>query len=735
MPSPTPLPVAPQYNTVEFRRSDGPLQHNAAYAWNLGWNGQGVTIAIVDTGIDVDSPEFAGRISSKSRDIFDGNSGRGLNASDDHGTNVAMVAAAARDNTGVLGMAWDAGILAIRADSVGTCKSDNPDSADDCGFDDIAIADSVDYATDNGARVINLSLGGGAPNSSLKDAISRAVAAGVVIVVAAGNDGSTQLDPFAAGLDLAGNGGVIVAGSVDENGVISDFSDRAGSQPTHYLAARGETICCTYRDGTLYVDPDGYIYLFSGTSFSAPQISGAVALLAQAFPSLTGKEIVDILLRSAFDAGVTGTDDIYGRGILDIARAFQPIGTTSLAGGTTPIALGDTTGATSPAMGDAAAAASLQSVVLDEYRRAFGVDLAGTLSAARPREPLYGAVGVQRHSVSGGNEQMSVAFSIDARGEVGEAPRIRQLRLVSDDADTARVLAGRVALKISPKTQVGFAFSQGRDGLVAHLQGQERPAFLIAGDAAGDSGLYQSVDTALALRQQIGRWGLTVSADRGDALSASYVRLASEQRGQRYRGKVHDFGVSLDRRFGALDTAFGLTWMREDETLLGAKFHDAFGLSGAETLFFDAAAGWSFGENWRLGGALRQGWTRARVSGAIAGGSKLVSRAWSLDLTRAGVFASRDRLGLRFSQPMRVESGGLNLTLPVDYSYATLSPTYGIRSLSLSPQGRELTGELAWSGPFLRGHGSASLFYRRQPGHYVSLPDDKGVALSWSTDF
>ena len=112
--SPTPLPVPLAFNTSEFRRSDGPLQHNAAYAWNLGWSGQGVTIAIVDTGIDVTSPEFAGRISGASRDMFDATSTRGFNATDDHGTNVAMVAAAARDNTGILGIAWNATILALR---------------------------------------------------------------------------------------------------------------------------------------------------------------------------------------------------------------------------------------------------------------------------------------------------------------------------------------------------------------------------------------------------------------------------------------------------------------------------------------------------------------------------------------------------------------------------------------------------------------------------------------------
>src|SRR5690606_15329056 len=299
----------------------------------------------------------------------------------------------------------------------------------------------------------------------------NAVNAGLLVVVAAGNDGEAELESFPAGLDGLGTGGVIVVGSVGENGEISDFSNRAGSRPDFFIAARGERICCEYRDGVLYVDDEGFAYLFSGTSFAAPQVSGAAALLAQAFPNLTGREIVDILLRSAFDAGAFGPDAVYGRGILDLARAFQPLGTTRLAGGSAVLALGDSSGSTSPAMGDAASTASLPAVVLDEYARAFGTDLGVTLGRAVPREPLHGSVGVERRVLSGASEAMSLAFTIDARGKAGEPPRIRQLTLAREDAEAARVLAARVAMRLSPGTQIGFAFAQGPDGLVAQLQG------------------------------------------------------------------------------------------------------------------------------------------------------------------------------------------------------------------------------------------------------------------------
>jgi hypothetical protein len=729
--------VPTQFNTSEFRRSDGPRQHNAATAWGSGWTGQGVTIAVVDTGIDIDSPEFSGRISPDSRDMFSASSNRGYDASDDHGTNVAMIAAAARDNSGILGMAWGASIMALRSDDPNSCVSDSgstdPDA--DCEFADSTIAAAVDYATAHGAKVINLSLGGDAPTSSVTSAVSRAAAAGVFIVVAAGNDGNADPDAFGAGVDTAGDGAVIIAGAVDEDGVIADFSDRAGNQPNHFLGARGDGICCQYQDGRIFVDDDGFIYLLAGTSYAAPQIAGAAALLAQAFPNLTGKQIADILLRSAFDAGASGTDAIYGRGILDIARALQPIGTTSLAGGGTPLALADSGAVTSAAMGDATARASLQAVVLDEYDRAFGVDLGPTLRGAVVSQPLHGAVGAGQRHVSAGNGRAMVAFTIDASREHGEMPYTGRLRLSRDDAEQARVLAGRVALQLAPNTRVAFGFAESGEGLVAQLQGQDRPAFMVAGGAAGDAGLYRTIDASFALRRQFGPWGLTLSADSGKTWSAAYVHRAAQMRGQRDRGGLADFGFALDRRFGGLSASLGLDWMREDATLLGAEFHDAFGLAGADTLFLDAQAGWAIARGWRLGAALRQGWTMARGGGLVAAGSRLTSRAWSVDIARGGVFEPGDSLAFRLSQPLRVESGGLNLNLPVDYSYVTLSPTYGIRTLSLTPRGREVDAELAWSGRLLMGNAAASLFIRKDPGHYAGLPLDKGVALRWSAGF
>ena len=87
------------------------------------------------------------------------------------------------------------------------------------------------------------------------------------------------------------------------------------------------------------------------------------------------------------------------------------------------------------------------------------------------------------------------------------------------------------------------------------------------------------------------------------------------------------------------------------------------------------------------------------------------------------------------SQPLRVESGGANFLLPVDWSYADQAATLGRRSLSLAPHGREVLTELAWRAPLLRGSFATSVFYRRNPGHYAALPDDAGLALRWDRGF
>ena len=237
------------------------------------------------------------------------------------------------------------------------------------------------------------------------------------------------------------------------------------------------------------------------------------------------------------------------------------------------------------------------------------------------------------------------------------------------------------------------------------------------------------------LRHEIGAWGLSLQAEQGQAWLGSWHNGANVMRQGLDRFDIRSMTMEVDRQVGPLAASLGLSWLDEDRTILGGYFHEAFGTSGADTLFVDAAASLRLADGWTLGADLRRGYTRVRRSDFISAGSDVQSTAWSVDLARSGVLQGGDSLGLRVSQPLRIEKGGLMLSLPVAYDYATETARYGLQNLPLAPDGRELTGEIAWSGKLWGGSSAASLFYRRQPGHYAAVPDDAGVAVKWSGEF
>ena len=726
-------PPSTNFLTEEYYRSDGPEYHDALEAWKAGASGQGVTLAIVDTGIDRNNAEFAGRISPASKDTIE--SRNTIQAVDDHGTQVALVAAAARNNVGVMGIAYNATIQVLRADRVGSCTN-AVTLGSGCKFNDADIAEGVIAAADAGARVVNLSLGGSEPGSVLTDAIDYAVRKDVVVVVAAGNDGEQNPDPFASGIRSAGGNNVIIAGSVSESGTISKFSNLAGSDAAYYLSARGQNICCVYEGSDLKIttEPDGsrVFTVVNGTSFAAPQISGAVALLAQAFPSLTNTQIVSLLLQSAREAGAAGTDTTYGRGILDIGAAFKPQGQTSLAGTTQAVSLSGVGGTTSPAMGDALQTASLGAVILDGYSRAYSLELAQNLRMAGIERRLSRGLASRIRNTGFSAGTTSLAFNIDARAP--KANWVQPLRLSAEDAEQSRVLSALVTSRLSPGKSFGFAYRQSAQGLAASLQGKQQPAFLVAPSPDSDIGPSAAASAAFGYRQLIGKTGLTITAESGSTQFAEEANPLTAQR-LPYSGKTTRIGVALDRQFGALGAALSLNWLREQQTVLGARFDKLLGTSGANSLFADLRGDWEFSPSWTLGLSGSIGQTKAQGSGIAIDGAQLISSAWAVDVQKSGVFGRHDAIAFRLSQPLRVESCGLTFGLPVAYDYATGAATFGQRTLSLIPHGRELISELAWRGQVANGNLSASIFWRKEPGHYSSAPDDKGIALRFSSEF
>src|SRR5438477_4274611 len=130
-PPPTPPPPGTNYDTAEYRASNYAVAANAISAYNAGATGKGVKIGVVDSGINPKLTEFTGRIDPASGDVY---GTRGVSDEGGHGTAVSAVAAAARNNSGTLGVAFDATIVSERADQPGTCAN-----KDGCSFYDNAI--------------------------------------------------------------------------------------------------------------------------------------------------------------------------------------------------------------------------------------------------------------------------------------------------------------------------------------------------------------------------------------------------------------------------------------------------------------------------------------------------------------------------------------------------------------------------------------------------------------------
>ena len=704
-PPPPPPPPTSQFDTAEYRASNSATTANALPAYNLGAAGAGVKVAVVDTGINPNLSEFAGRIDSASRDVA---ANRGLTDTQGHGTMVSGVIAANRDNSYIHGVAPQAMIVSLNVGDPAGCRP----GTSDC-FLDTAIDDAISLAVDSGARIINMSFGDEeGMTADVWPAIQRAVDAGIVIVMSAGNDGTGAPNGFAL-QNIANNGSsglFIIAGAMNANRTIANFSNRAGSGAPAgwYLTALGV--------GNQTINHLGQQVTPNGTSFSAPTIAGAAALLAAAFPNLTGPQIVTLLLTNADEAGAAGTDAVFGRGILNIGRAFQPQGQMSLAGKGTPLSLTDN-GTSSGPMGDALTRGVGSAIVLDGYKRAYEIELGSTVRRVGQDQLLRQGLDTIGYQSAGGKAG-PVAFNLTVKRDPagGFRSRLDAMILGSDDSRQARAIAGTVVTRLTAKTVAAFGLSQSARTLHKQLAGVADRAFLVA-EPMARTGFHADPSASVALRHEFGRFGLTASSERGRAWNEGQQPWVA-------RPSYRSESVTIDGAAGPAQFSLGMTRLSEDRTVLGARFASLFTSGGARTMLVDAAARIDLGSGWEATGSYRRGWTDA-------GSLKLQSEAFSAELATTGLMQTGDSFALRLSQPLRVMSGGFAMQVPVAYSYTGETVTYGDRFLSLVPKGRELDLELAYRMRLLGGLLDVNAFHRIDAGHIAAAQRDVGAAVRY----
>ncbi len=268
---------------------------NAPEAWASGYTGQGIVVAVLDTGVDRNHADLAGNIWTNAGeiandgldndgngyvdDVYGWNFANGNNNTLDgnrHGTHVAGTIAAANNGFGATGVAYNSRIMPVKVLS-------------DSGSGSYSgVAQGIRYAVDNGADVINMSLGGGSTDSAVQSALQYASSRGVIVVMAAGNAGAAQPGYPASNATSWG----LAVGAVNSSNQMASFSNRAGSNSSmRYVTAPGVQVYSTLPNG-------GYGFL-SGTSMAAPHVAGVVALMLSANPNLTDAQVRQIITDTA----------------------------------------------------------------------------------------------------------------------------------------------------------------------------------------------------------------------------------------------------------------------------------------------------------------------------------------------------------------------------------------------------------------------------------------------------
>ena len=634
--------------------------------------GAGITIGFIDTGIDQDHPDFAGKTITEQflQDAAD-ETGTGFS----HGTAVASVAAGAGSahELAAQGVAWAADIAMFAVPTGEGAEVHAPVP--------LAVLDAMDnvwagwlnhiFAWQDGTRtvaILNLSVGyegiiDSYSEQELRANFGAAIAAmaqadatdRTVLVWAAGNAHGDPCDPSTTeqcvdnevdavsvqvlpGLvaripELQGHSIAVVALRAD--GQIADFSNRCGIATHHCIAAPGEDVRIAYFGPADGNPVRGYANA-RGTSFAAPFVAGGLAVMKQLFrDQLSSPELVTRLLETANDEGTYADQTIYGRGAMDLRAATWPVGVLDVPVG-------------SPADGRAA---SLLATRL------------------RPGE----AFGDGPHRSLAGRE----IAAFDALG----AP------FWFDLGDFTAVAAAR---RMTAESRDFVAPMNGWRLGLGHLALAERALALTLGDRRTLTG---TAFTTGGGRQRPPAAGATLSWRPPDA----------------------PLGLLVG-------------WMQERETILGSSAGGAFGTFSAETAFAGIEAAAEVG-GWRMGVGAEVGAAYPKVRhGIITGISPLTTSAFTFHASRS--LAAAGTLRFSVSQPLRVDRGRASLSVPAGRTKAGAvlrSPV----SAELAPSGRQLDVAAQWQQPLAFGELRLGVLVTHQPGHRAAADPELTVLSGW----
>lgn len=257
--------------------------------------GKGVKVAVIDSGVQ-EHETFTGK-EIKEFDFVTGQNGGEVPIDPDNGHGTAVASIIAGNDSRNPGVAPASEILSFRV-------------LDNDGYtDSYTLAEAIVAATDSGADIINISLGSNGDSGLVRRSVDYAMSEGVLIVAATGNEGIGSIS-FPAAID-----GVVAVAANDAVGQHVEFANSGTNLEGGGMSAPGY--------GVLAAWPQGEVVSFSGTSASAPFVSGAVAAVMSENPGMSADSAYELLLTHSNEAGAPGSDVIYGSGTLDVGRVME----------------------------------------------------------------------------------------------------------------------------------------------------------------------------------------------------------------------------------------------------------------------------------------------------------------------------------------------------------------------------------------------------------------------------
>lgn len=709
--------------TSEALNQEGIAGMNAHYSLARGYDGSiysrdtdgtllsttpigAVKVAVADSGVDLTHPDLAANILAGSSftcndagcvaggDVPAGGAGAW------HGTAVAGIIGALKNGVGIHGVAPAAKIMSIRfADN-----SSNLTNGD---------APGIKLALDNGAQVLNGSYGFPSvtpPSATVVDVqaivnniyggttfgtqIQRGVGLHAVFVFSAGNEGLANPDlpaglPYyfqgataPAGISQVNydtinpshynwTGNVIAAVSVDSSNVISSFSNRCGVAATWCLAAPGEISMSTAPAG-------GYTGGIQGTSFSAPNITGAVAVMLGAFPQLTPEKVVQILFDTATDLGAAGVDSVYGHGLVNLEKATSPTdGGWSLTSLRQVFSFAGSGMGLSAPFGNALAASRAQLQFLDAYGKNYFVPLTAVnhpLSRSMLGYERMDKLAQTRPMTlvplgDGSTLQLATTPAQDSSGEsIDKLTRFSYaLALPVGGEDKEAHMAFHYHMNLAdallPEPQRGITGAALKNPYLTLTDGMNSSVV----DFRNGKAHY----TMAAYMGNYGQDDYAYQFHNSKSMSGLYSELAYKP---------------VDKLKLTVDSGM----MLEKNSMLGSEASGAFSIDHSATYYTGISGKYALSDGMALIANYHMGMTQvaADANSMINDFGNIRSHAFAAGAEFTHVQDERDVLGLVVSQPLRVTGGSAGLTLPV--SMAANGDIGFARSwLNLAPTGRE----------------------------------------------